>query len=198
MPPSTANYQEAKQRLNHHGQRYLTSTQNMWNLACEHRMRGDYMSGYLCLWVVFNNLYSWLAAFSENGERTRIEAAIHSLLPNAAARILGDDDYHERIRRLNQRQTNEEPTLHGIIDMQKYFRGAPQAEFLQQAKVTTGTDTEKLVSVATVLLYTVRNNLFHAIKDPMGEVPIVEDAYHLLEPIVGALLGVALERAVGR
>ena len=54
-----------------------------------------------------------------------------------------------------------------------------------------------LVVILDVLLYTARNNLFHAVKglDDPGDKTVAENVYHLLEPWIAPLLEAAKKQS---
>lgn len=192
-------------RLRYWGDAYLQSTQESYRRAKRFfGVEGDSFTAYLYLFVAFNNLYCLLAKF-DGREPAKIRAAL-DLLPQTEVQRVYGSRYVELVRELNDRPTEqfvEGPdagsTVRGIVNMRDYFLGKSPldcvAHVTNVAPLHAPTDAkrETLQEVAVTLLYTVRNNQFHAVKGPhrLADQLTLETAYELLQPLVEALIRVA-------
>ena len=189
--------EKAKQRLGEWGGLYLKATKDTYELAKKHRKKGDPFSAYLCAWVSFNNLYSLLSRFS-GGEKERMRIVLRMLSPKDVEYIF-NGDYKRNIESLNNRWTQELYNHQGIVNMQVFFRGKPPDKSVKRIVISKEESIEGrlkvLTSVVIELLYTVRNNLFHAKKDSRSESDeeVLKTALCLLEPLIEVLLPKAEE-----
>ena len=176
----------------------------MFIFARRHRENNEYISAYLCLWVAFNNLYSLLTNFSKKGEKRMIEEAIRALPELKINQLLNNQEYVKRFHCLNNRQIREAPDFYGLMDMRSFFRGRPLGQCAKRLTLDVPPESGSLtakqdffVQLGTQLLYTARNNLFHAVNGPddPGDKTVAENAYHLLEPWIAPLLEAAKKQS---
>lgn len=190
---------------------YLESAAESYRQAKSHYARGDYFTGYLYLFVAFNNIYCLLVPRSSSGEASKIRMAV-TRLSDQAVEDLYTENYIRKVTRLNCRLPKQfqvgpdkgEP-YRGIINMRHYFAGARAEACVEHIYVAQpdGAIEDKrktLEELAASLLYAVRNNQFHAIKGPgnPSDENVVRISYKLLEPIVKALFGTAREQVENR
>ncbi len=166
----------------------------------------NHFTAYMYLFVAFNNLYNWHAwrcARAGDSQPEKIKSAVRSLTDQAVRKIY-TPNYSKRISVLNDRRPKQiddgecDLDVHGVLKMDQYFTGSTISSCVAHVEpaslATTGADpTEQrdtIAEVAAKLLYTVRNNQFHAVKgaiDP-DDREVLETAYALLHPISLALL----------
>lgn len=166
--------------------------------------KGQWFTAYLYLFVAFNNLYSWLAP-DERRQGTRIRKAI-GVLETTTIDDLYTHEYVSLIQELNGRtpiQFTKGPDRgarkRGILNMQKYFSGDHARDCVAHVRTVvlveaTAEDKRKtLQDVAACLLYTVRNNQFHAVKGHQDEYDrdTLRRAYEVLLPLTTSLFDVA-------
>jgi hypothetical protein len=195
-----------RQRIAHWGESYLKSTTESYRRAKRFSHKGDYFTSLPVLFACFNNLYCLLSRFDrEEKESCKIQAAVGEL-PAEQIESLYTDEYFRLVCQLNDRipeQFTSGPdassTLHGVVNMGKYFSGKEPdvcvAHVRGVAPVYATTDKKRttLQKLAASILYTVRNNQFHVVKGPhnLADEEVLKAAYTLLEPLVKALLHVA-------
>jgi hypothetical protein len=202
--------QKADERIRYWGRAYLDSTLDSHRRAKQFFSERDSFTAYLYLFVVFNNLYCLLARF-EGEEKQKIRAAI-GRLPDEAIERIYTPHYARLLEDLNSGQPEQfvfgpdaARPLEGIVNMGKYFLGKePGACTSHIEKVTpAGASTQEkkstLGDLAAELLYTIRNNQFHAVKGAqrLTDTRTLELAYRLLAPIAQAMLPMAT-REVGQ
>lgn len=201
------NQDRSNERIAYWGKSYLDSAEKSHRYAqeffqCSQRFpeqEENYFTAYLYLFVTFNNLYSFLAEFKNGSEIDRIKDAIGCIPDDDVTRIY-NRQYHDVLISLNQRPTEQLPGLRGIVNMRDYFRGKKRSccvKHIQEIASVNDSPNEKkltLKNLAAQLLYTVRNNQFHAIKDPITDVNVLRWAYCLLDPIVWALFPVSYKK----
>lgn len=190
-----------QQRITFWGDSYLQSTKESYCRAQRFFDQEDYFTAYLYLFAAFNNLYCLLARFERN-ERSKIRWAVERIEDSYIPSIY-TPEYFSHLDELNQRtpeQFFEGPdkgaALSGVVNMKDYLLGkepdACVAHVESVAPVESGTQEKRrtLQDLAACLLYTVRNNQFHAIKGPhnLADQRTLLLAYKLLAPIVRALL----------
>lgn len=195
---------KAEERIRYWGEAYLQSTRESYRRATEFSNAQDPFTAYLYLFVAFNNLYCLLARFDDS-EQAKIRAALKRLALAEIDRIY-TPEYVSRIRELNDRPTEqfvEGPDAgsqaRGVVDMRRYFLGKEAAECVRHVESLASSEApvedklKTLQEVAACLLYTVRNNQFHAVKGPrrLADQLTLEAAYLLLLPLVDALTPVA-------
>lgn len=198
---------EAARRISVWGTMYLDSTRESIRRANSFLEQDDPFTGYLYLFVAFNNLYSLLAQFAGK-ETVKIRHAL-AKLPGDAISLFYTSDYVELVNDLNDsfpEQTLSEPdgagVGRGIIDMKAFFLGHDLDTCIKHAMNIAAVDAspeEKLGTIQDVaeeLLFTVRNNQFHAIKGPhrLADQRTLLVAFRLLRPMVDALLELAQEK----
>jgi len=196
------------QRIAYWGGAYLESTRESYRRAEEFFREGDAFTAYLNLFVAFNNLYCLIARF-DGHERAKIRAALKNVPAEEIDRFY-TSDYVDLINSLNDGPTEqfvEGPDagarIQGIVNMQTYFLGKRPSDCVAHIRevapgwASSDDKRNTLQEVAASLLYTVRNNQFHAVKGPhrLADQYTLESAYRLLLPLVGALLPMA-ERTV--
>jgi len=196
------------QRIAYWGGAYLESTRESYRRAEEFFRQGDPFTAYLYLFVAFNNLYCLTARF-DGDERVKIRAALGDVPAGEIDRFY-TRDYVDLVDSLNDGTTEQfvegpdaGPPARGIVNMRDYFLGKGEtacvAHIGEVAPVSASSDDKRrtLQEVAASLLYTVRNNQFHAVKGPhrLADQWTLETAYRLLLPITEALLPIA-ERTV--
>jgi hypothetical protein len=199
----TLNPDRKEQRIAYWGDSYLQSTKESHRRAKEFRRRRDYFTAYLYLFIAFNNLYCLLTRFS-GSQPTKIRAAVGLIADEGIASIY-TAGYVRHLVELNQRVPEQFSTgpdkgaaQTGIVNMGDYFLGkdpdACIARIDNAASVDAPTEEKRrtLKEMAASLLYTVRNNQFHAIKGAhiLADETTLEVAYKLLEPLVRALIPV--------
>ena len=173
MLPSNTPAQDAHQRLQKWSPFFLRASSDMFKLARRHRENNEYISAYLCLWVAFNNLYSLLTKFSQEEEKRMIEEAIRALPELKINQFLSDREYVTRFHCLNNRQIREAPDFCGLMNMRSFFKGRPLGQCVERLTLDVPPESGSLTAkqdfffqLGARLLYTARNNLFHAVKDP--------------------------------
>jgi hypothetical protein len=179
----------------------LASTRESYRRANAFFDQGDPFTAYLYLFVAFNNLYCLLADF-DGTEREKIDRALERI-PTSVLRALYTPDFVDRVLELNGSTTEQFVSgpdsgteVPGIINMKDYFLGRPAAECIAHVEVvadSSASDSDKLKTIQAVadsLLYTIRNNQFHAVKGAhrITDQRTLIAAYHLLRPLVDALL----------
>lgn len=171
----------------------------------------NHFTAYMYLFVAFNNLYNWYAwghARAGDSQQKKIKAVVRSLTDQAAREIY-TPQYVERILDLNVRQPKQlddaerDMNVQGVLNMDEYFRGGRIPSCLarlQDESIATTEDAptqqrETIAELAATLLYTVRNNQFHAVKGVIDadDREVLEMAYALLHPISLALLNATYE-----
>ena len=196
------------ERVAYWGNAYLASTRQSYHCALGFFSERDFYTAYSYLFISFNNLYCLLGRF-DGGEPSKIRAAV-----NRIPRDKIDDIYTARYAHLIEALNDGIPVQFsagpdsgvlsgGVINMRDYFLGKDATKCIahvHQVAPASGPAEEKrktMEEVAAVLLYTVRNNQFHAFKAPNQPLDerTLENAYCLLLPIVTALLPLA-ERTV--
>lgn len=192
--------QLSEERISRWGDTYLNSIWESRKQAGRSFKRKDYFTAYLYLFVVFNNLYSLLVRF-DGRERTKIKAALEEL-PSEDVDRFYTGQYRELIDSLNDglpEQFASGPErgaqVRGITDMKDYFLGKKPKDCVVHvgdvAAESASAEAKKrtLQEVAAYLLYTVRNNQFHAVKGPQRQADLdtLRAAYLVLHPIVDAL-----------
>jgi hypothetical protein len=160
----------------------------------------DWFTAYLYLYVAFNNLYCLLARF-EGWERDKIGEALKRL-PARDIEELYDTDYVALIHNLNDglpEQFSSGPDnrgdLRGIVDMKDYFLGYEAPECVAHVEIVSSISSpvdekrDTLTAVSATLLYTIRNNQFHAVKGPRREADLrtLRTAYRVLLPVAQSL-----------
>jgi hypothetical protein len=189
------------QRIASWGESYLESTRESYRRTKKFSLKGDYFTAYLYMFIGFNNLYSLLARCVKR-ETCKIRAAVE-MLSDEQIESLYTDEYFRLACQLNDRIPEQfkcgpdvGSTLPGVVNMQKYFSGKASADCIAHINEVTPVDAtiqEKrctLQKLAACLLYTTRNNQFHALKGPhnLADKTTLEWAYKLLEPLVSALI----------
>ena len=176
---------------------YLASTRKSYHRAQGFFQKGDYFTAYLYLFVTFNNLYSYLARFGNGSESDRIRNAIGCITDDNVAQIY-NSQYLEVLNCLNERTPEQDGGGRlGVVNMRYYLQGKDPCVYVKHIKHIANEEAsavEKkctLQNLAAELLYTIRNNQFHAIKDPITDESVLRWAYCLLDPIVCVLLQVA-------
>ncbi len=198
-------------RIAYWGDAYLQSTRESYRRA--HRFFNrtnrdpDPFTAYLYLFVAFNNLYCLLARF-DGREADKIRAALDQV-PTDDIERLYTEEYVELISSLNDAPTEQfvvgpdaGAPVQGIVNMRDYFLGKDPRDCVAHvsavapALASTEDKRRSLQEVASSLLYTVRNNQFHAIKGPhrLADQSTLGTAYQLLLPLVQALLPIAQHR----
>ena len=86
----------AEERRCREGSTYKESTRATLDKACSFFCQQDYFTAYQCLFIGFNNYYSWIDQFSGNNPKGIRKAICR--LPNAG---FYTDQYVENIRKLN-------------------------------------------------------------------------------------------------
>ena len=89
--------------------------------------------------------------------------------------------------------------VRGIVNMRDYFLGKDPAECMAHVAAVASREAsvedkrKTLQDVAASLLYTVRNNQFHAVKGPqrLADQFTLEAAFQMLLPVVDALTPIA-------
>ena len=102
MSPSHSLALDAAQRLRIWSPFFLKASSDMLEIARCHRANNDYISAYLCLWVAFNNTYSFITEFSSNNEVKKIEVAIRAFPELSINRLLNNQEYARRFGRLEK------------------------------------------------------------------------------------------------
>ncbi len=192
----------ATERMAAWGEEYLRSTRNSCERAGQFFRDKDFFSAYLYLFVAFNNLYRLLVGF-DGEEKAKIRDVIEKV-PTEAIDCFYTCEYVDLINALNEgtpEQFKFEPeidlTLNGITGLRSYFLGKEPrqcvAHVAQVVAMSTDSAEEKrmtLQSVAAELLYTIRNNQFHAVKGPQSaaDLATLKVAYRVLKPVVDELL----------
>jgi len=195
--------QRAEERFSYWGDAYLQSTRESYRRAAGFFSRGDAFTAYLYLFVAFNNLYCLLARF-RGGERAKIGAALKQVRAEDIDRVY-TPDYVELINSLNQGRTEQfvqgpdaGAGVQGIVNMGDYFLGKDPVDCVAHvgtvapALASTEDKRRSLEGVASSLLYTVRNNQFHAIKGPhrLADQSTLGTADQLLLPLGRVLMSV--------
>ena len=198
------NQERSNQRIAYWRNSYLASTRKSYGMAQEFFEQRCYFTAYLYLFVTFNNLYSLRADFN-GGERTKIRNAV-DCIPDEWVNSFYTEEYRNSIERLNERTPEQciygpdAGTKHcGVVDMQGYFQGECLCKCVKHIKhIAIKEDSVEakkctLQNLAAELLYMVRNNQFHSIKDANNimDEDVLQLAYCLLDPIVGSLLQLA-------
>jgi hypothetical protein len=161
-------------RIAYSGESYLESTRESYRQAKRFFHKGNSFTAYLYMFVSFNNLYCLLAHF-DGREPDKIRAAIEKL-PEEQIESLDTDEYFRLACQLNDRIPEQfkigpelGSTLRGVVNMQKYFLGKDPTDRIAHVNEVTPVDAttpEKrrtLQELGACLLYTTRNNQFHAI-----------------------------------
>jgi hypothetical protein len=206
-------YDVRRRRLAYWGGSFLLSTEESLRRAEEFAAAGldgsaDHFTAYMYLFVAFNNLYALLGR-SANGQKGKIEAAIDAL-DVAVIDLLYDQEYLLLIHELNDGPPEQlvygpdkvrppRVPCDGVVNMGEYLFGKSAANWIEHVQTvapTSAAPADKVLTlkqVASRLLYTIRNNQFHAVKGAqnMHDVLTVELAYRLLFPIVQSLIPIA-------
>ncbi len=197
-------------RIAYWGNAYLKSTEESYQQARVHFRDEHWFTAYLYLFVSFNNLYSLysLVVRSAGHEPKKIRDAI-ARIPDKDIESIYTAEYFRYLIELNERtpeQFLKGPDAglahHGIVNMRDYFLGkepnACVAYLPEIASVDAGAEEKRqtIKELAAILLYTVRNNQFHAIKGSrnLADDSTLWQAYNLLEPVVKALLRVGVRK----
>lgn len=206
MTVQIENSRRQAKRIAFWGEAYLDSTQQNIVRAHEFESRSDYFTAYLYLFVAFNNLYCLLARF-EGREQEKIRAALENVAGNEIDRFYSPE-YAHFISELNDRPTEQfargpdaGAPAQGIANMRDYFLGkdpldcAAHVGVVAPAWASADEKRKTVQEVAATLLYTIRNNQFHAVKGPnnLADLFTLQRAYRLLVPVVDALLPMARE-----
>jgi len=196
--------QVSARRIRYWGRLYLDSTLDSDRRAGQFFSEGDFFTAYLYLFVVFNNLYCLVARF-DGAEPAKIRAALDEVGADEIDRVY-TEDYVGLINSLNTgapeqfvRGPDAGAHVQGITNMRDYFLGKDRIDCVAHVNTVApaGASTEvkrrTLQEVASRLLYTVRNNQFHAVKHPRRQADLLtlRTAYRILRPIVDALMPVA-------
>lgn len=191
---------KAAERVEAWGGEYLDACGQSLERARHSAQDEDWFTAYLYLYVAFNNLYCLLARF-EGREPDKMGEAL-KILPARDIEDFYDAHYVALILGLNDglpEQFSDGPDagtlLPGIINMKDYFVGYEAAECVAHvdrvSSATSSTDEkrETLTAISATLLYTVRNNQFHAVKGPRREADLrtLRAAYHVLLPVAQSL-----------
>lgn len=193
-----------RRRIAYWGDSYIRSTRKSHLRAQRFAQKDDYFTAYMYLFAAFNNLYSLLAGFNSRGEAEKIKVAIGKFQSEHIDSIY-TADYIQNLNNLNRRtpeQFKDGPdecsAQRGVVNMQKYFLGndpSACAVSINEIEIAALDDTarQKLITVqqlASTVLYTIRNNHFHAVKgaNNLLDKNVLKLAYKLLNPIVQALL----------
>ena len=202
--------QRSEARVRYWGREYLASTSESCRLARKSFRKGDFFTAYLYLFVAFNNLYCLIARFGGR-EQEKIRRAVEKIRLDRIDAFY-TTDYVERIKQLN-----DGPPVHftvgldagalveGIANMRDYFLGKLPADCVarvDQVASEWAPDEQKLSTlqeVAACLLYTIRNNQFHAVKGAqnLGDQTTLQTAYRILDPIVDSLMTIGREVVEG-
>lgn len=193
--------QVSENRISYWGRSYLDSTLESFNRAEQFYQRQDFFTAYMYLFVSFNNLYCLLAGFADT-EPAKIRAALKDL-PERKITGFYTADYVRLINCLNDgpplqflQGPDSGSSEQGILNMRDYFLGKETAQrvvHVSKVSLPTAPAADKkhtLQEVAACLLYTIRNNQFHAVKGAqnLADQRTLETAYRLLLPIVEALI----------
>jgi hypothetical protein len=156
---------------------------------------------YSLLFTSFNNYYSLLADF-KGSNPAKIGKAIKTYLSEDSIKDFYTYYYECLIRELTSHtpfelRNTEDSQRKGILNLEKFFQGQSIDECicnLEESEVASHTDSvqskkETLIMIATQLLWTIRNNQFHAIKDGRrdDDLRVLEWSYKILCPIVTSL-----------
>jgi len=208
---------EATERQARLSSDYFESTRESLARAQRFHEEDDHFTAYLYAYIAFNNLYRWLGGFGSS-EKEAIKSAIKRL-PIGAMKTLYTKDYVDTIKQLNCREINglndreiEQlkdrevdglngcEKVRGILNIQRYLNGAEVGVTpglivrLSEVAESNASPCEKrdtLIHLACDLLYTVRNNQFHAVKSSIVDKAVLEMGFNLLFPIANALLDIA-------
>jgi hypothetical protein len=198
------------QRIAFWGDDYLRFTKESKRRAAKFHSQGDHFTAYMYLFVAFNNLYCLLAGF-KGQEADKITCAVRRI-PGARIRLFYTAEYVDLIRSLNDgapeqlvREPDNGERGEGIVNMGRYFAGQPVSRCLAhidevaEPAASIGECTSTLAELASTLLFTIRNNQFHAIKGVtnLADQFTLERAFGLLLPIVNALLPIATNEITG-
>lgn len=191
---------KAAERVEAWGGEYLAASGQSFERARHSAHDEDWFTAYLYLFVAFNNLYCLLARF-DGGERDKIGEAL-KILPARDIEDFYDAQYVAQIQGLNDglpEQFSDGPDagtlLPGIVNMKDYFMGYEASECVAHvdkvSSALSSTDEKRptLTAISATLLYTVRNNQFHAVKGPRREADLrtLRTAYHVLLPLAQSL-----------